>query len=283
MPKMLSKEAIERFERDGYLPAIPVLTPDEIQHFRGRLEAFEQRHPQHVKKLKSKSHLLCPWVVDMAEHPKILDPFEDLLGPDLLCWSMAWRIKKSDGRTFAGWHQDSVYLPVDPILVFGALALSDCGADAGCLRVIPGSHKWGSLPHQDTEDDSSILARGQYISVDFDKSKAVDLPLRAGEMALINHAIVHGSGPNTAVDRRIMLLVEMMPTRARLTQRRDSAMLVRGADRYHHFDEDPRPVAEFSAEAQAAWKQAIDRRAKLIFAGSKLAPSEAYGGSRPAT
>ena len=34
----------------------------------------------------------------------------------------------------------------------------------------------------------SILARGQYISVDFDKSNAVDLALRPGEIALINNS-----------------------------------------------------------------------------------------------
>src|SRR6185437_12468451 len=171
MPKILSQEQIAQFERDGFLPGIPVLSPDEVRYFRGRLEGFEARYPEHVKKLKSKSHLLCPWVVELAEHPRVLDVFEDLLGPDILCWSMAWRVKKPDGKTFAGWHQDSVYLPVDPILIFGPLALSECGSDAGCLRVIPGSHKWGDLPHDDTEDPDSILARGQYITSAFDTSK----------------------------------------------------------------------------------------------------------------
>jgi non-heme Fe2+,alpha-ketoglutarate-dependent halogenase len=283
MPKVLSEEQIAQFERDGFLPAVPVLTAEEVRYFRGRLESFEERYPEHVKKLKSKSHLLCPWVVELAEHPRILDVFEDLIGPDILCWSMAWRVKKPDGKTFAGWHQDSVYLPVDPILIFGPLALSQCGPDAGCLRVIPGSHKWGKLPHADTEDPDSILARGQYITAEFDASTAVDLALRPGEMALINNAIVHCSGPNTSNDRRIMVLVEMTPTKARHPGHRESAMLVRGRDTHHHFDEDPRPDAEFSPAAQAAWKRVIDIRGKHIFAGSHLAPSEAYGGVRPAT
>jgi hypothetical protein len=283
MSKVLTKEQVASFERDGFLAGIPVLDPDEVRYFRGKLESFERRYPEHVKKLKSKSHLLCPWVVELAEHPRVLDVFEDLLGPNILCWSMAWRIKKPDGKTFAGWHQDSVYLPIDPILVFGTLALSECGSDAGCLRVIPGSHKWGPLPHEDTEDADSILARGQYIAADFDKSKAVDLALKPGEMALINNAIVHASGPNTSRDRRIMVLVEMLPTHARHRGFRDSAMLVRGVDEFNNFDEDPRPQAEFSPEAQAAWKRVIDIRAKLIFAGSQLSPSEAYGGTRPAT
>lgn len=283
MTKMLSPDAVARFERDGYLPAIPVLSAEEVRYFRGCYEGFERKYPEHVKKLKSKSQLLCPWVVELAAHRKVLDVFEDLIGPDILCWSMAWRVKEPDGKTFAGWHQDSVYLPVKPILVFGTLALSECGKEAGCLRVIPGSHKWTPLPHEDSEDPSSILARGQYISAEFDKSNAVDLVLKPGEMALINNAIVHSSGPNRSKDRRMMVLVEMVPTHASHQAFRDSAMLVRGTDVFRNFDEEPRPEAEFSPAAQAAWKRAIDIRAKLIFAGSRLAPSEAYGGTRPAT
>jgi non-haem Fe2+, alpha-ketoglutarate-dependent halogenase len=281
--KILSPSDVEAFERDGYTRAIPVLSAGEVAHFRDRLEGFERRYPEHVKKLKSKSHLLCPWVLEIAEHPRILDVFEDLIGPNILCWSMAWRIKKPDGRTFAGWHQDTAYGGVKPLLAFGALALSECGSREGCLRVVPGSHKWGTLPHTDTEDPLSILARGQYITGEFDKSHIVDLALRPGEMVVINNAIVHCSGPNSGTDRRIMLLVEMMPTEAYHVNIRDSALLVRGVDTYHHFDIDPRPDAEFSPTAQANWKQAIDRRAKIIFAGSNLAPSEAYGGTRPAT
>jgi len=281
--KVLSRDDVERFERDGFTRPIQVLSPEEVSHYRSRLEGFEERFPEHVKKLKSKSHLLCPWVLEIAEHPRILDLFEDLIGPNILCWSMAWRIKKPDHQTFAGWHQDTAYGGVKPLLAFGALALSECGSEQGCLRVVPGSHKWGNLPHADTEDPLSILARGQYITSEFDQSTIVDLAMRPGEIAIINNAIVHCSGPNVSRDRRIMLLVEMMPAHAYHVNFRDSAMLVRGVDTHNNFDTDPRPDAEFSPTAQANWKRAIDRRAKIIFAGSRLAPSEAYGGTRPAT
>jgi len=38
-----------------------------------------------VKKLKTKSHILFPWVQDMARHEGLLDVYEDLIGPDILC------------------------------------------------------------------------------------------------------------------------------------------------------------------------------------------------------
>ncbi|MGH6621795.1 MAG: phytanoyl-CoA dioxygenase family protein, partial [Alphaproteobacteria bacterium] len=106
MPKALSKEAVEHFHNHGFLSPVPVLSPEEAEHFRGCLERFEKTYPNDIKKLKSKSHLLCPWIEEIARHSRILDVYEDLIGPNILCYSMAFRIKEPDARTHAGWHQD---------------------------------------------------------------------------------------------------------------------------------------------------------------------------------
>ena len=105
--------------------------------------------------MKTKSHLLCPWVLEIAEDPHILDIFEDLIGPNIRCWSMAWRVKKADGETFAGWHQDSSYGAALPVVLAG-LALSECGVKQGCLRGIPGSHRWGILKHSEKDDPIEV-------------------------------------------------------------------------------------------------------------------------------
>ena len=172
----------------------------------------EAKYPNDRRKLKSKSHLLCPWVDEIARKSHLLDVYEDLIGPNILCYSMAFRIKEADGKTFAGWHQDGAYNPIKPILVIGGLALSDCTVEHGCLSVIPGSHKTGTLPHEDTGNPDSILSRGQYITKDFDESTAVNMELKAGEIGLFYSEIIHGSSVNTSDARRIIVLVEMMPT-----------------------------------------------------------------------
>jgi hypothetical protein len=194
---------------------------------------------------------------------------------------MAWRVKKADGQTFAGWHQDSAYGAARPV-VLGALALSECGVAQGCLRGIPGSHTWGVLRHEETNDPTSILARGQYIVDEFDKSNAVDFELQPGEMVMFDNSLIHGSAENHGPDRRFLLLVEMLPTSAKPARIRQSAMLLRGADRYGNFDEEPRPDGEFTETAVANWQRVVDARAKLIFEDSRYGPSEAYGGTRPA-
>src|SRR6266568_2916923 len=186
VPKILTEAQVQSFQRDGFLSPVRAMSAERAGHYRERFESLEARVSDIMK---TKSHLLCPWVLDIAEDPYVLDIFEDLIGPNLRCWSMAWRVKKADGETFAGWHQDSFYGSAVPV-VLGALALSDCGTNNGCLRGIPGSHKWGVLKHEESDDPRSILARGQYISQPFDESKAVDFTLKAGEMAMFDNSLV---------------------------------------------------------------------------------------------
>jgi len=280
MPRLLTDSAVAQFHKQGYCDPIPVLNEKEVANFRSCLESFEHAHPDDTAKLKTKSHLLCPWIVEIARHPRLLDAYEDLIGPDIMCYSMAFRNKNADGRTFAGWHQDTLYLPIEPILVIGALALSECGPEQGCLKVIPGSHKGEILPHGEAADPDSILARGQFIEAEFDESKAVDLALRPGEIGLFNSGIIHGSEINSGDDRRLMVLVEMMPTHARSHRHREAAMLVRGTDNHDNHDKDRPAEADFGPEEQAAWLAATESRGKNIFAGSDLPVTEAYGGER---
>jgi ectoine hydroxylase-related dioxygenase (phytanoyl-CoA dioxygenase family) len=282
MPKVLTQAQVDAFEAQGYLSPIRAMSAERARSYRQRFESLEERFPNDIKKMKTKSHLLCPWVLEMAEDPHMLDIFEDLIGPNIRCWSMAWRVKKADNQTIAGWHQDSVYGSPIPV-VLGALALSDCGAQQGCLRGVPGSHKWGHLKHEESDDPKSILARGQYIVDAFDEAKAVDFVLQPGEMVMFHNSLVHGSSVNVGPDRRFLLLVEMVPTWAERPRGRESAMLLRGVDNHDAFDDEPRPDGEFTEQALANWKHVVDSRAKRLFQDSRFAPSEAYGGVRAAT
>jgi Phytanoyl-CoA dioxygenase (PhyH) len=281
MPKVLTDAQVHGYERDGCLWPVRGMSAERARGYREKFEALEARVPD-IKKMKTKSHLLCPWVLEIAEDPHILDIFEDLIGPNIRCWSMAWRVKKADNQTFAGWHQDSAYGAALPVVLAG-LALSECGVRQGCLRGIPGSHKGGVLAHAESADPRSILARGQYITEAFDESRAVDFALAPGEMVLFDNSLIHCSGTNAGPDRRFLLLVEMLPTWATPPRVRQSTMLLRGVDTYANFDDEPRPDAEWSETALANWARVTDKRAKLIFEDSVIGPSEAYGGARPAT
>ena len=136
MPERLSEAERRGFREQGYYGPLRVMGVGEAGRYRAALERFERRWPGERHMLDQGASLLCPWIDELTRLPGLLDPMEDLLGPNLLVWGVSLRLKEPDGKTFAGWHQDTAYCDIRPIVVIAALALSDCGADAGCLRVI---------------------------------------------------------------------------------------------------------------------------------------------------
>ncbi|MBT6119681.1 MAG: phytanoyl-CoA dioxygenase family protein [Rhodospirillaceae bacterium] len=270
MSKLLTDTQLGAFERDGYLGPIKVMEEDEMADYRRLLEAIEVM-PGGRDKLDLKANLLSPWLDDLTRHPVMLDVAEDLLGPDLLCWTGSFRFKPPQSPSHAGWHQDTMYIKVEPVYTFW-LAFSPNTMESGCLEVIPGSHTWPLLPHRDTDDSSSILTRGQYITAEFDDSKTVHAELRPGEIGIFHHNIVHRSGPNRSDDARILYLASYMPTDAINHGPRDSAMLVRGVDRFGHFDEDPRPTGEMTPEVLEAHRLACLKQTATMYQGATREP-----------
>jgi hypothetical protein len=277
MPKVLSPAQIETFDRDGFVAPIRAISEQRALYYRQKLEAFEAAYPDQRIKLDQKAHMICPWVDEMVREPGILDATEDLLGPDILCWGTSLRAKKPDGKTFAGWHQDTAYADVKPIVVIVALALSPARAENGCIRGVPGSHRGPLLPHKEAFATDSLLSREQYIDAPIDEASALDFSLDPGEIALFNNAIVHSSKPNIGSDRRILFLLEMVPTSAFQHSPRESATLVRGQDSYGNFDVDPRPQTEMGAAELAAWQRAVEIQASVLFRGAQRPPRALQG------
>ena len=278
MSKVLSAEQVRQWEECGYIAPLPVMSPGEISSFRKRLETLEERHPDADRKLHEAANVLAPWLYDLTCHPSLLDIVEDLLGPNILCMTSDYRFKNPGDDVHAGWHQDKRYAGYEPVWLTGALAISDCTAENGCLRVIPGSHDWGLLSHEDTADDRSILSRGQRITVPFDDSKAVAVELKAGEGMIFSNLLIHGSGPNRSNGRRIIMIMYMCPPYTKPPRMPGSALpesalpesaaLVRGVDTHGHFDRDLRPAQEFGPEELARHRKKVMRKGPHSFVGS---------------
>ncbi|MFP6691174.1 MAG: phytanoyl-CoA dioxygenase family protein [Alphaproteobacteria bacterium] len=272
MPKVLTETDVANFHTDGYHVPVPVMNSAQALAYRKRLEQFEFRWPEHFHMLDQGASLLCPWIDEMTRLPGIIDPIAEVLGPNILCWGVSLRLKEPHTKTYAGWHQDTAYCDIKPISVIAAVALSDCSEAAGPLRVIPGSHKGPTLPHAEKFGTESLLTREQEITAELDTTGAVSLPMAGGDMVFFNNAICHSSGPNQTADRRIIFLVEYVPTHASQNNPRESAMLVRGQDRFHNFDEDPRPEAEMSEAAIVAWRRKVEVQASVLYRGAKHPP-----------
>jgi len=271
MTKLLSQAAVDAYRRDGYYSPVRVMSAADAQGYRAALEAHEAKLGQPLQSnMRHKTHLLFTWADALVHHPKVLDAVEDAIGPDILCWTTTFFIKEANSPGFVSWHQDSTYWGLDPDEVITAwVAFTEVNEANGYMQVIPGSHKIDQLPHVDTFHKDNLLSRGQEIAVDVDVTKAVGLAMHAGEMSLHHIKLVHGSAANRTNDRRIGLAIRYIPTYVRQTKVRDSAMLVRGVDKYHHFDDEPRPVADLDEAALAAHADSVSRQVKALYQGTE--------------
>ncbi len=272
MGKLLTEAGIEAYARDGYIFPLVAFSTAQARSYRDRLEAYEADTGDVIhSNMRHKVHLLFRWADEIVHHPRILDAVEDLLGPDLLCWTTNFFIKEANDPAFVSWHQDSTYWGLDPHDVVTAwVALSDAPLESGPMRFLPGSHKLDQIPHIDSFAKDNLLTRGQEIEMEVDEAQAVDAPLRAGEFSLHHIRLVHGSKPNRRPDRRIGLAIRYIPTYVRQVKLNDSATLVRGEDRHGHFDLEPRPAADLDTAACAAHMAAMQRMLGAVYAGTDI-------------
>lgn len=270
MPKMLTPAQIEQYREEGFVSPIRVMSEAAAAEYRRRLEAFEAKSGGPLGgDLRHKSHLLFTWLAELVRHDRILDAIEDLYGPDLLCWSTNFFIKEKANPAFVSWHQDSTYWGLSkPDVVSAWIAFTPAHSGNGAMQVIPGTHKTDQIPHRDTFDKHNLLTRGQEVAVDVDESKAVTIALAPGEMSLHHVRLVHGSPPNTSADRRIGFAIRYVPTSVSQVAGEDSATLVRGTDRFGHFELEPRPSRDLDPALVALHKRITERNARILYRGT---------------
>jgi hypothetical protein len=243
----------------------------EALGLRHRLEAVEARQGGKLEAAqRSRAFLLFKWLDELIRDPRVLDPVEQLIGPDILCWSTIFWIKDAGAKSFVSWHQDNTYWGLSSRNVVTAwFAMSEASVEAGCMKVMPGTHLGEALSHEDTYHEDNMLTRGQAIP-GLDESRAVFMPLRAGEMSLHNYCLAHGSGPNLSADRRIGVSMHFMPPQTKqVVGSWDCAALVRGEDRYGHFAPTPVPARDFDPAAVAFHGQAAKAMRDVLYAGAE--------------
>jgi len=242
---------IERYRRDGFLAPVTVMSEDAARACRAELEALEARHGPLNYKLKP--HLFTTLAARLVRHPAILDALESLVGPDLMLFDSAFIIKEPGDGKRVSWHQDLTYWGLEPAEVVSIwLALSPATAESGAMRMLPGSHRRGSMPHHETFAADNLLSRGQTITAGLDEAAAVQTTLRPGEMSIHDGWTCHDSGPNRSADRRIGFNMNIVRPGARQIRfAGDSALLLRGEDRFGHWRPEPLPLADFDAAGLA--------------------------------
>ncbi len=252
---MLSQKQVEQYRYDGYLFPFPALSAVELAECNAGLARFEAWLGKPVNqgdfRWRSASYAVLPWVDALIRHPRILDVVEDLIGPDILVYTATWFIKEAQSPTFAAWHQDATYFGLDPHEhVTAWVALSEAGAEAGCMEVVSSKGRPRQMQHAALRLENSSNGAGQGIVEPFEESGAAMMELQAGSFSLHHTLCRHRSAPNQADHRRVGIGISYIPAHCRLTGTvRMCARLVRGQDSGGNFELIPPPEAELHPAA----------------------------------
>ena len=254
----LGAELVGRYERDGVLFPIRVLSLAEVVEYRDALEAVAASFGNGYQRRFDNLHLFFPWAYRLAANEALLNAVESILGPDLVVDGTLVFYKPPHDSSYASWHQDSVYSGwhlTPSVSVWIALTRSE--PENGCMRVVPGSHHQGLLEHDNVLDDPNLLnRRGERLRMDVDEAQALDVILAPGEMSLHHTNIVHGSNANGSAEPRIGFIVRFVTSRA--TKRERQVMRVRGAADCSHLRLASPPLEEDLRVAVLNWKEATD-------------------------
>ncbi|MFO0255421.1 MAG: phytanoyl-CoA dioxygenase family protein [Betaproteobacteria bacterium] len=251
MPKKLSAQQQRDYRADGFVYPVDALFEADVARYLEGLRVAEKHLGGSLmaidKKYRGNLHVLCRWMDELARTPAIVDAVEDLLGPDILLYTSRFFIKEPHSEGIAAWHQDSTYFGLRPFdHVTAWVALCNANEETGALEFAVGSHIRGQLQQKSGLIKNSVNTAGQIIVEWFDQSQIERATLKPGQFSLHHTCVVHQSGPNRSLERRVGIAFSYIPTRTRyIGKRRMPATLIRGRDEHHHFDLQPRPQVDF--------------------------------------
>jgi ectoine hydroxylase-related dioxygenase (phytanoyl-CoA dioxygenase family) len=246
-PKILTPEQVETFNREGYLKGLRVFSPEEIADHRAYFDALLARVLAEGGNSYSIStaHLKYGRVYDLLTHPRIVAYVKDLLGENVVAWGSHFFCKMPHDGKIVHWHQDASYWPMSPSKTVTVwLAIDDADVENACMRFIPGSHHFGHLTYQMTEDSEDAVLNQKVENAE-ELGKPVDDELKAGEISMHSDLLLHGSQPNDSDRRRCGLTLRYCSADVRAGMDWNAkGIVVSGEDPSGHWANPPRPQTD---------------------------------------
>ena len=197
----LTEKQLTDYEEFGFLDSIPILSANEVRHFRAEVEQTCAALGGRITRL-DQPHYYFRWAWELSTHPRVLDCMEQLIGPNIMLKSTRLFYKFGSSDSFVGWHQDGLTEQLADAHVPAIwLGLTPATAENGCLRVVPRSHRLGLVRHDDFPNPDNLTTQGATAQVPIEGPH--DVVMRAGEMSLHHPLMLHASNPNRSVEARI--------------------------------------------------------------------------------
>ncbi|MCS7224553.1 MAG: phytanoyl-CoA dioxygenase family protein [Armatimonadetes bacterium] len=208
-------QLVQQFHENGYVRLEGVFTGDElaelteeinqvIHHYadweaawRGewRKEYVEEDLLQRIRLVAINDfHPMCGAWMRAIVKKSLVETLAQLMGTDLLEFHHSTLHAKppNEGAPFP-LHQDLPFYPhEDGLRYLDVLVhLDDADEENGCLRFLPGSHRWGPLDHIVGPDTAPHLPTDRYRLSD-----TVPVSAKAGDVIVFTLWTVHGSSVN---------------------------------------------------------------------------------------
>lgn len=201
-PKKLTFEQIDAFNQDGFINGIELYTEQQMKEISS---SFDDLFVEGKNYSFYQYHLKSSVLYDIITNPTLLDYVEDIVGPDIMCWSSHFICKVPRDPKKVAWHQDAPYWPITPSRTLAVwIAFDDADRENSALQYIPGSHRVGALKTKQAGDDAvfsqEIEDRSHLREPEYNE-------LKAGTFSLHSDMIAHGSDPNRSDRRRCGLTI----------------------------------------------------------------------------
>jgi phytanoyl-CoA hydroxylase len=226
----LKEEQKRSWRENGYLAIEGILSPQKVEILRREADALSARAQgltESTDRFKLKAfdtggtmlqqvaepHELGGEWMALTRDPNVLDVVEELLGPNILLYYSMLMMKPPRQGFTAPWHQDFAFFVHDRTdLLACQIYLDDSTLENGCIRVVPGSHRWGLINHFKDGQFTGVV-QGDTSAYD---EQEVAMPMAAGGMLVWHSLTLHSSHPNRSEKPRRAIVLEYKNPEARL-------------------------------------------------------------------
>jgi len=212
-PDTLSQAEVDAFAAQGYLPARPILTAEELPALRQEYDrlinetpatelggAQQQRRMLQIMQAGDRSTLFHR----LRFHPRILAVLRELMGPNLLLYHDQILFKPAHDGGAVPWHQDNGYWRCRPALMVSCwLTLDDADEHNGAMQVIPGSHLTPTW-------HAAAGTGSRLVEAEVDAARAMVVPVPAGHAMFHHCQTLHHTAPNHSDRQRRAFVVHAM-------------------------------------------------------------------------
>ncbi len=232
----------EHYEKDGFCAVLdPVIPSDIVEAAIEGMDAvrageYDTGHPPENSRWNpgDDPHTLCKIempqvashaIMDLVSHPALGKLAAEVTGAKMVQVWWVQLLYKPVGEpqgprvTNIGWHQDRYYWRAweDGSELFTAwVALSNITPDAGPMRFVRGSHRWGLLDiDMGFQQQDLDTLRGGISIPERETWREVPMLLPRGALSLHDCFTLHGSGPNRSNGPRRSFAIHMRSENSR--------------------------------------------------------------------